>query len=113
MSEEKQKQQGALIQSLIRSSKDIKRSRAIAIRQVQDLRMRLSQLKRSRDDLIDLSPTDANSLILAKDFDAKKFAEEHIGLGVKIRQAEIELEIAEKSFINLFGQEEVNLEEIL
>ena len=53
--------------------------------------------------MLDLSPTDALSLVLASDFDSKAYVEKDIELGVKIRNAKIKLEIAKQRFNYLFG----------
>lgn len=53
--------------------------------------------------MLDLSPTDATSLVLASDFDAKNYVEKDLELGVKIRNLEIKLEIATKRYAYLFG----------
>jgi hypothetical protein len=50
-----------------------------------------------------MSPTDAQSLVLASDFNSGVFTQKDIDLGVKIRNAEITLEIARKQYEYLFG----------
>mgnify|MGYP001309148285 CR=1 FL=1 len=102
---------GAFVDSLIRNNKKIREDRAITIaedaemiykRKVEDTELQIKKLKRDRDTLLDLSPTDAQSLILASDFDAKSFVEEDIRLGISIRNLEITLEIARARYNNLF-----------
>ena len=53
--------------------------------------------------MLDLSPTSADSLILATDFNADAFVKKDIDLGVKVRNLLITLEIARESFAKLFG----------
>lgn len=53
--------------------------------------------------MLDLSPKDANSLILASDFDSNSYTKKDIEIGVKIRNAEITLEIAKNRYEYLFG----------
>jgi hypothetical protein len=102
---------GELFQSLERNNKAIKRDRAIAIvedaeltyrRLVEDLRREIITLNRERNSMLDLSPTDANSLILANDFKSNEFVRKDIELGIKIREAKIKLEIAETRYSQLF-----------
>ena len=52
--------------------------------------------------MLDLSPTTADSLVLASDFDSKAFVAKDIELGVKIRNLEIKLEIASNRYADLF-----------
>jgi hypothetical protein len=104
---------GAFIESLKRNNAKIREDRALAIgedaeimyqREVEDLAMALKRLKREQENMLDLSPTDADSLVLASDFDAKDYVAKDIDLGVKIRNLEIKLEIAQKRFEYLFGR---------
>ena len=59
-------------------------------------------MKRERDNMLDLSPTDAKSLVVASDFDADSYVKKDIELGVKIRNSEIKLEIAMGRYNYLF-----------
>mgnify|MGYP003553588252 CR=1 FL=1 len=106
---------GAFVGSLVRNNKKIREDRAIAIaesaemmfkRKVEDTQLKLKQMKRDRDAMLDLSPTDANSLVLASDFKADEFVEKDIKLGIDIRNLEIMLEVAEKRYAHLFKGEE-------
>ena len=99
------------LNSLIRNNDQIKKDRALSIaeaaqltykREVEDTELRLKQLRREREAMLDLSPTNADSLVLAADFDAKKFVERDIQLGVSIRNLEIILEIAKTRYAQLF-----------
>ena len=103
---------GAFVESLKRNNSKIKEDRAIAIaeaaeliykREVEDLGIQIKQIKRERDSMLDLSPKDANSLILASDFNAKEFVSKDIELGLKIRNLEIKLEIAQARYNDLFN----------
>jgi hypothetical protein len=60
-------------------------------------------MKREQENMLDLSPTDAQSLVLASDFDSANYVEKELELGVKIRNEEIRLEIAQKRYDYLFG----------
>jgi hypothetical protein len=102
---------GAFVGSLVRNNKKIRQDRAIAIaedaqiiykREVEDLGMKIKQMKRERSALLDLSPTTADSLILASDFNSKDFVEKDLSLAVNIRNLEIKLELAESRYNELF-----------
>lgn len=102
---------GAFVGSLKRNNKKIREDRAIAIaesaqmlykRQVEDLQLEIRQVKRDREAMLDLSPTDAQSLVLATDFDSKAFVEKDIALGVRIRNLEIKQDIAQGRYTHLF-----------
>ena len=106
------KNEGAFFGSLKRNNKQIRDDRAIAIsedtqlvykRKIEDLNLSIKKMKREQENMLDLSPTNAQSLILASDFDSSVYAEKDIDLGVKIRNAEITLEIATKRYNYLFG----------
>lgn len=105
---------GAFIQSLVRNNKKIREDRAIAIqeaaqlvykREVEDLAIKIKQLKRERESMLDLSPTTADSLVLASDFDEKAFVQRDISIGVELRNLEIKYEIAAARYAVLFEGE--------
>lgn len=102
---------GAFVGSLVRNNKKIREDRAIAIaeaaqmlykREVEDTELRIKQLRREREAMLDLSPTTADSLVLATDFDAKQFVAKDIKMGIDIRNLEITLEIAQARYKHLF-----------
>ena len=70
---------------------------------MEDLRIQISRMKREQENMLDLSPTNAQSLVLASDFNSTEYVTKDIDLGVKIRNAEIKLEIAQKRYSYLFG----------
>ena len=103
---------GAFVTSLKRNNKQIRDDRAESIaetaemlyrRKVEDLEVELKQMMRERDNMLDLSPTNAMSLVLASDFDAQGYVEKEIALGVKIRNTEITVGIAKERYSYLFG----------
>jgi hypothetical protein len=105
--------QGAFLTSLKRNNRQIREDRAVAIyesaqliykRAVEDLEVNIKQMKREQENMLDLSPTTADSLVLASDFDSTRYTQKDIDLGVKIRNAEITLEIAKKRYEYLFGK---------
>jgi len=102
---------GAFVESLTRNNKKIRTDRAIAIvedaeliykRKVEDLITQIKRIKREREGMLDLSPTNADSLVLSSDFDSVIFVDKDIDLGLKIRNLEIQLEIAEHRYQTLF-----------
>lgn len=102
---------GSFYSSLKRNNKQIRDDRATAIaedtalgykRMVEDIELSIKKMKREQENMLDLSPTNAQSLVLASDFDSKSFIEKDIELGIRIRNAEIKLEIALKRFKYLF-----------
>lgn len=104
--------QGAFLESLKRNNKQIREDRAQAIgedteivykRRIEDLEIEIKKMKREQENMLDLSPSHAQSLILASDFDSGAYAQKDIDLGVKIRNAEITLEIAQNRYAYLFG----------
>lgn len=105
---------GAFIQSLVRNNKKIREDRAIAIqeaaqlsykREVEDIAIKIKQLRRERESMLDLSPETATSLVLASDFDEKEFVARDISLGIEIRNLEIKYEIALNRYKLLFEGE--------
>ena len=104
---------GIFLESLKRNNRQIREDRAIAIvedtslaykRFVEDLEIEMKRLMRERENMLDLSPTDARSLVMAADFDVPGFIEKDVELGIKMRNVEIKLEIAAKRFKTLFGE---------
>ena len=105
-------QEGAFLLSLKRNNDKIREDRALAIaedaqlifkREIEDMAIQLKRLQRERDGLLDLSPTTADSLVLATDFDAKTFVEKDLQLGIQMRNLDIRLEIAKQRYAYLFA----------
>jgi hypothetical protein len=103
---------GTFQQSLQRSNKNIRNDRAVGIaedaqltyqRRVQDLEMEEKRKLRERQNMLDMSPENAQSLILGKDFDSKKFVDMDINIGIQLRNLQIELDIARARYAELFG----------
>lgn len=103
---------GAFISSLKRNNKQIRDDRASAIaedaqliykRQIEDLEVSIKKMKRDQENMLDMSPDHAMSLVLASDFDSKAYADKDLKLGVDIRNSEIKLDIAKKRYEYLFG----------
>ena len=104
--------EGTFLLSLKRNNDKIREDRALAIaedaqlifkREIEDMAIQLKRLQRERDGLLDLSPTTADSLVLATDFDAKTFVEKDLQLGIQMRNLDIRLEIAKQRYAYLFA----------
>lgn len=104
---------GALYQSLNRNNKEIKQDRAETIaedmemtfkRGVEDIATKLKRLTRERNNMFDFSPTNTQSLVLAKELDSGLILQKDMELSIQIRQMEIELEIAQNRYEFLFGK---------
>jgi len=102
----------AFVASLTRNNTKIKADRAAAIvedtqliykRQMEDLELSIKKMRREQENMIDLSPTTAQSLILASDFNSAEYVNKDIEIGVKIRNAQITLDIAKDRYAYLFG----------
>ena len=108
-----EKNEGAFLASLKRNNSKIRADRATSIsedtqvvykRYIEDLVMKIKKMRREQDNMLDLSPTNADSLILASDFKSDEYTKKDVELGVSIRNAEITLEIATKRYDFLFGE---------
>ncbi len=112
MGEEEKKVEGAFLLSLKRNNKQIKDDRATAIgeiaqitykRTIEDLELSIKRMKRDQENMLDLSPDHALSLIVADKFDSRQYTDKDIDIGIQIRNAEIKLEISRKRYAYLFG----------
>jgi hypothetical protein len=113
MADENVKVNGAFYASLIRNNRQIRDDRAAAImedteliykRKIEDLELMIKKMKREQENMLDLSPTNAQSLVLASDFDSAAYVDKDIQIGVKIRNMEIKMEIARTRYTYLFGE---------
>ena len=102
---------GAFFESLKRNNRKIRDDRANAIaedtqlvykRALEDIEISIKRMKRDQENMLDLSPTSAQSLTLATDFDGMDYVMKDLELGLKIRNAEIKFEIAKKRYDYLF-----------
>ena len=110
---------GLFFENLNRNNSKIRADRAIAIsedaeltyrRSIEDLEANMKRCVRERESMLDLSPADANSLILALDFNGAEFVKRDVELGLKIRDLEIRLQIAKSRYATLFQAEETRPE---
>lgn len=114
MSEEKEEvvKVGAFVASLKRNNTKIREDRAQAIsedveliykRAVEDIQVEIRALERDRDNMLDMSPDNAFSIIKADSVDAPEFTKKDLEIGVKLRNLEIKQDIAKKRYAFLFG----------
>ena len=105
---------GVFFSTLSRNNRKIRQDRAVAIaedaeiqykRRIEDMERKIKQLRRDRENMLDLSPTNAQSLILASDFKSDAFIDKDIEIGVKIRNLQIQIDIAKSRYEYLFGEE--------
>jgi hypothetical protein len=106
------KVEGAFVLSLKRNNREIRADRATNIsedtqmeykREIEDIQVSIKKLNRELENMLDLSPNNTQSLVLASNFDSKSFVKKDIEIGLKIRNLEITLEIAKKRYNYLFG----------
>ena len=106
---------GAFFDSLKRNNKQIREDRALTIaedaqtmykRAIEDLELDIRKMTRELDNMLDLSPSNAQSLILASDFDPNNYVGKDIELALKIHNQKKKLEIAKERYDYLFGGEE-------
>lgn len=105
---------GAFREKLFRNNTKIREDRALSIiegtemlykRKIEDMEIQVKQMKRERDSMLDLSPTNADSLMLSSDFNSEEFVKRDVEIGLKIRNLEITLDIAKERYNYLFKGE--------
>lgn len=108
-----EKKIGSLYESLARSNKQIRQERGEALaeqlettfrRNIEDLRYDMKDLERKRTNMYDFSPTNSQSLVMAKEVEARGILIEDAAISLDIRNLEIKLEIADKRYLELFGK---------
>src|SRR5688572_29661100 len=104
---------GTFRKALYRKNSKIRDDRADAIarkadiaykRAVEDLATKIEEAKAELDTLLDLSPTNADSLVLASDFDAAKFIQKDHSLRVTIYNDEKRLELVKAAYEEMFDK---------
>lgn len=99
----------------MRTFRQLKESRAESVsedveivykREIEDLCHKIRNYDRDRENLIlDLSPINAGQgNVVPSDFDAKKFMEKDVEIGLNKRDALIKLQIATERYEYLFGK---------
>lgn len=103
---------GAFNQAILRSSKEIKRHRAESVsegtqlaykRRVEDYQVQLNNLLREQQAMLDLSPENATSLMVAKNFNPEQFVAKDVKLDMDIYKTEVKLRRAKARYETLFG----------
>ena len=104
--------EGAFFASLKRNYRQIKNDRAASISEdaemdykihIQTLERKIKQIRRERDNMLDLSPQDRNDLGTVKNFNSKEFVAKDAQLGLDMRNTKIKLELAKNRYNFLFG----------
>ena len=103
---------GAFRASLKRNNRQIRDDRADAIaedaevlmkRRIEDLRLEIRKQQRIRENMLDLSPTNSMSLMVAEDFDGNEFVNREMAIGIALRELGIKLEVMTDRYKTLFG----------
>lgn len=103
---------GFLNESLSRSNRQIRQERGDAIaedlqimykRKVEDIDMDITRAVRDQKLAFDFSPTNSQSLVMAKDVKSVDILEADVATSVKIRELKIRLNIAKDRYNFLFG----------
>lgn len=104
---------GFVYESLGRTNAQIRADRGDAIaedlelsfkRDVEDSRRKVNRLERERKSMYDFSPTNALSLVLVTDVKADEILQKDKKITIDIRNAKIELELAEERYLELFNR---------
>ena len=107
---------GAFVTSLQRNNKTIREDRAANIaedaliiykRSIEYLEYKIRKAKQIRENALDLSPTNAMSLMVASEFDAKGFQEQDLALSLEIRNDSIKIAVLKARFAYLFEGGEI------
>jgi hypothetical protein len=77
-------------------------------RAMEDIGMEIKELRRKRANMLDLSPTNADSLMLGEDFNAADMVKRDLEIGLKMRELEIKQEILTERYNFLFKGEVKN-----
>jgi len=103
---------GAFRESLLRNNKKIRSDRAESIvedaqtlfkRTIEDMQINIRRMERERENMLDMSPENTMTLLLATDFKAQEYVNKEIEIGVSIRNEDIKLKIAKDRYKALFG----------
>lgn len=98
--------------SLTRTNAEIRKERATSIsmsaetiyrRKVEDLLMKRDNLILEQENLLDMSPTNATSLMVANDFNGEKFYERDRNITLELRDLNIEINALSERYSYLFG----------
>lgn len=105
-------EEGKFLKVLTRTNTDIKKDRAQTIadktklkfkRKIEDLELSIKEQERELEGMLDLSPSNIQSLVVANDFDADKFVSKYNSIGVSIRKDSIILSVMKAQYNELFS----------
>lgn len=105
---------GKFKECLLRNGDQIRETRAQSIiegaelsyrRTLEDMRGKLKEMERKRIDMLDMSPDNVDSLVIAKDFNAQNFVQKDLDLTLSIVNLQLVLKEAEARYELLFGGE--------
>ena len=105
--------QGYLQESLGRSNKQIRLERGDAIaedlemiykREIEDKEIDLKRLTRKQVNAFDFSPSNSQSLVMGKDFDAGEVMAEDLKTALAVHNTTIKLTLAKQRYNYLFGE---------
>ena len=100
------------VDALRRNNDQIREDRAKTIgedseliyrRRIEDIDLKIKRITREQESAIDISPLDRNSLTFV-DFNPEDFVQNDIELSLKIRNLNIQFEIAKNRYEYLFGK---------
>lgn len=103
---------GFLQESLSRGNKQIRLERGDAIaedlemvykREIEDKEVAIKRLTRQQANAFDFSPTNSQSLVMGKEFDAGMVKDEDLKTSLSMHNETIKLSIAKKRYNYLFG----------
>ena len=103
---------GKFYKNITQSNKSIREVRAAQIdravslkykRLVEDLETKKEDLLADRENATDLSPSHATSLVPAQDLDADKFVANDLQLSIKLKNVQIQLDVARERYEYFFG----------
>lgn len=104
---------GALQASLNRNSTKIRADRAKKIadtarvryrRKLEDLELRLTELRDKQETIIDMSPDNSFSIVNANNFDPEEFVNENTKLAKEIYEITKHIEVYTDDYVRLFGE---------
>jgi len=108
---------GALADSVRRNNKQIRADRGLNLvesikmkykRVIEDLQLDIRKKKIDQGNLLDFSPTNADSLILGKDLDETNFVKQDQQLSIDIENLSIRLRLAVERYQYLFGEKAIH-----
>lgn len=107
-------EQGKFGQLLMRSNTKLRQDRGLKIvkdtekkyrRTIEDLQDNLENLEVDRDNMLDINPSNAQTIINPSDFESDLFVKKDIEIGLKVREVKIKLEVAKERYADLFEAE--------